>query len=274
MSGKVRYGTANAVDTTRPSPSIWADCPVAEIADNPGKGFHIFEDFRGGVIGGSTLVYGQRHGLVCFTEADAVADCALQSDEKGVLMLDQDGTDDDVTSLTTGENLSGLVKITTGDQTKMWFEARFKVSTVTDTDLAVFVGLTEEGQAANGKPLGAVGAIGDIDHIGFNIKEDDGDSLDFVHTLAGQVDGGEAAIHTVVVDTYIKVGLYFDPDDDSVHVYIDGVEDKSAAVLASASNFPSGEKLAVTVAIASGAAGADGDNLKIDWFRVAQEYVA
>jgi len=264
--------TAEAAVAGRPSPSIWGDCPIAEMLLNSAKGLYIFEDFHSGIVADATLVLGQRHGLVGYVDSDQAADVALQSDEKGVIKLDQDGTDDDVTVVTTGDNVTGLVKVTSGDQKKMWFEARVKLSTITDGDLAAFIGLTEEGQAADGKPLGAAGAIGDIDHIGFSVKEDDGDALELAYTKAGQADATPVALATLVADTYVRLGLKFEPLDNKVHVYVDGVEIKDAAISAAATNFPSGEKLAVTFAIASGANGADGDGMYVDWFCVAQEY--
>jgi len=265
-----------------PSPSIWADCPVVAFQKDPSKGFHLFDDFKNSVIpteeaGRTALTDGLGNILgdinwFAHVESALVADLALQSDEDGVLMLDQDGTDDDTVTITTGNNVTGLVSITDEQAEKVWFEARFKVSTITNTDLGVFVGLTEEGQAANGKPMGAASAIGDIDHIGFHVFEADGDGLDFVYTLAGETDGVTADVATLEADTYVKVGLKYEPSDNKVHVYVDGVEKESAAILASASNFPSAQKLAATIAISSGAAGADGDNLKLDWVRIAQEY--
>ncbi len=270
MGQIIDYGTASNTVSRLPSPSIWSDCPVGEMLSHPSKGIYFWDDFQeGGSVGGADATSGSKWYV--YVESGSIADAILQSDADGVLMLDQDGTDDDVSTITTGDNITGLFTITDNQTTKFWFEAAFKVSTITDGDLSVFVGLTEEGQAADGKPMGAVGAIGDIDHIGFNIKEADGDSIDFVHTLTGQTDGGTTDIAVVVADTYVRVGLKYEPKDNKVHVFINGVEDITAAVLASASNFPSGQKLALTISIQSGANGADADNLKLDWVRAAQE---
>lgn len=278
---EVRYKTADNVVSRGPSPAIWADCPINSFLKDPGKGKYLFDDFLNSLVGKETASatdFTSNVGNIAsdiawyvYEDEGKLANCAIQSDADGVLMLDQDGTDDDNTVITTGGNITGIFTITSEQEAKFWFEARFKVSTVTASDLAIFVGLTEEGQAASTKPMGAVGAIGDIDHIGFHSFETDSTGLDFVYTLAGQTDGSTADVGTLAADTYIRVGLKFEPGDNKVHVYVDGVEQKNAAVLASASNFPSGEKLALTVAISSGSTGIDADNLKIDWIRAAQE---
>ena len=271
MAGYVDYKTAAAIQSRAPSPIIWADCPIITIRRDPSVGKYFFDDFHdGGSIPQANSESGSKwYG---YTTSTSLADIAIQSDADGVLMLDQDGTDDDVAVITTGDNVTGMYTITDGQAGRFWFEARFKVSTITNTDLGVFVGLTEEGQAASAKPMGAVSAIGDIDHIGFHVFEADGDGLDFVFTKSGQTDGVTADIATLAVDTYVRVGLKYEPSDNKVHVYLNGVENVSAAVLASASNFPSAEKLALTVAISSGAAGENSDNLKLDWVRAAQTY--
>ena len=278
----VVYEKASSILARGPSPVIWADCPVITFERDPSRGVHMLDDFKNSIVGKETASgtdftsgIGYIDGDInwyAYATSSKLADVAIQSDEDGVLMLDQDGTDDDVSVITSGGNITGAFTITDAQTKKFWYEARFKVSTITNTDLGVFVGLTEEGQAASAKPMGAASAIGDIDHIGFHVFEADGDGLDFVYTLSGQADGVTADVHTLVVDTYVRVGLKFEPSDNKMHVYVNGVENQNAAVLASASNFPSGEKLALTVAISSGAAGADGDNLKLDWVRVAQEY--
>ena len=271
--GMVEYGVDDSNPEGRPSPIIWGDCPADEIQQDPAAGIYMFEDFQQGVVAGTTLVLGQRNGLVAYADSNDVADILQDATtDKGIVKLDTDGTDDDNTVITTGDNVVGLLKITSGQQTGFWFEARVKVSTITTGDIAMFVGLTQEGQAGSGTPLGALGVIGDIDHLGFNIKEDDGNAVDLVHTKAGVVDGGADGVHVPVVDTYVNLGLYYNVFKNVVECYVDGVQVKTADIDCSATNFPSGEELAVTIAVTSGANGADGDGMTIDWFAVASGY--
>jgi len=277
MGSNVNYGSAAAVDGRSPSPSIWKDCPIAEITADPAKGMYLFEDFRHGVVGGTTLVHGQPNGLVAYAESNDVADVAIQADNDGVLMLDQDGTNDDVTVVTTGDNVAGIVCTPNiGESEGFWFEARVKVSTITNTDLGVFVGLAAPGEAKDGGMMGAVAALNDVDYIGFHVAEADGDDMTIVYNEAtsGTAQSSTGQI-TLVADTYVRLGMKLDKINHKIRFFADGVDlgdDVAIDISAANANYPSATDMDVVIAITSGALGEDGDNLKIDWFAVGREF--
>ncbi|KKL68673.1 hypothetical protein LCGC14_2122660, partial [marine sediment metagenome] len=180
--------------------------------------------------------------------------------------------DNDDVVITTGDNVTGLLTPADGSQKKWWFEARVKVASITTDDIGWFVGLTQEGQAADGSPLtDATAAVNDIDHVGFNVLNDAGSELDFTWNLNGQSAQTTANVHTVVADTYIRMGFKFEPQDNKVHVFIDGVEKTSAAFLMSHASAPA-DTLAVTIALKALTNVAAADIMTIDWVRVAAEY--
>ena len=160
-------------------------------------------------------------------------------------------------------------------QKKFWFEVRFKVNTITDTDLSFFVGLHQPGLLADGVPLGAAPtAPADNDYLGFFVAEADGNDLTIIYNEAAagtaQSDTGEI---TLVADTFVRVGFRLDVNEDKIRVYANGVDQgDDAAIDISSVNFPSNTNMTPMIVLTSGAAGADGDKITVDWVRVAQEY--
>ena len=285
----IGYGSADAVNSRGPSPSIWADCPLVAFQKDPSKGIHRFDDFtnsvvpteeaaRGALTGGIGTVNGDINWYA-FAESALVADVALQADDEGVLMLDQDGTDDDDVSITTGDNVIGTIRSPrVGETQKFWFEARVKLSTITNGDLVTFIGLTQPGQAKANGVIGAGGVLNDVDYFGFHVDEADGDAVDLVYNEASagtkQAKTGKIAI---AVDTYVRLGMKLQTDGVNLKIrwFKDGVDlgDDVAVDIATANaNWPGDTNMDVVIAIHSGATGEDADNLKIDWVRYAQEF--
>ena len=277
----ISHGAADAVYSRMPSPKIWADCPVMGMLADPAKGFYLWDDFKNSSVGRALEDTDklQIHGDInwwSISEGDAAGDVAIQSDDEGWLMLDQDGTDDDCTSIVSGGWDCGHIRLPLkGERKRFWFETRIKVSTITNTDLAFFVGFLEPGLVAEAVPLGAAPtAPADNDYLGFFVAEADGDDLTIIYNEAGagtaQSDTGEI---TLAADTFVRVGFRLDVDTDTIHVYADGVDQGADAEIdITTANFPSNTNVNMLFGITSGAAGADGDNLKIDWVRFAQEY--
>lgn len=274
----VNYGAAEAVVSRGPSPKIWADCPVLQFIADPGKGFYFWDDFKELTFNPDTNATNPGSRWYAYTETTAMANIAWQDDDDGVIMLDNDGSDADVCAIITGDNMNNLFHMPKkGEGKKFWFEARFKVNTITTGDLGVFVGFNEKGEAAD--VLG--GFAGDAaaldtgnDYLGFAVLEGDGDDLTIVHFEAGagtaQSDTGEI---TLEADTYIRVGFRLDVDADEIRVYADGVDlGDDAAIDISSANFPSDTDLSILIATVGGTGAANGDNLKLDWVRFAQEY--
>jgi len=265
----VSYKAPTSVVSGRPSPSIWADCPVISFLKDPGKGFHVFDDFVDGGMLPATTAVGHRW----YTFIDTNGTLTLEDDEKGVLRIMTDEDDNDALVLTTGHNTTGCITPASESDKKWWFEARIKCATITDGDVALFVGLTEEGQAADSKPLADDGthAVGDIDHVGFHVSGADGDGVNFVWNLSGQTAQETADVHTLEVDTWVNLGFKYEPGDNKVHVFVDGVENKDAAFLMSHASAPD-DCLAVCLAIKADGTCATDDYLYVDWVRYASEY--
>jgi len=279
----VGYETADAVNSRGPSPKIWADCPVVSFQKDPSRGIHKFDDFKNSSIpteeadrtamtSGIANVVGDINWYA-FIESASTADLALQADDDGVLMMDQDGTNDVVDSITTGNNVQGVFK--TGavkSSKKWWFEVRAKLSTITDGDLGTFIGLAAPGEAKTDHIQGVDSALQDVDYIGFHIDEADGDAFDIVYNEAtsGTAVAVTGKIAVSAADAYFRLGMKYDPNDNKVHCYLDGVEVYSYST--DSIHFPTSTDFDILINISSGSGGADGDNIKIDWVRYGVEY--
>jgi len=288
MSNNVTYKTEDSVNSRGPSPSIWADCPVITFLNDPSKGMHKFDDFKNSIVTKETASatdFTSGVGLIegdinwyAYIESSKLVDCAIQQDDDGVLMLDTDGTDDDVDVITSGDNVIGSIRSPkVGESKKFWFEARVKVNTITDTDLSWFVGLMEPGQAADGTPLGAAPtAPADVDYFGFFVAEADGDDCTLVYNEAtsGTAQSNTGKI-TLEADTWVRLGIKLDAINGKIRFYADGVDlgdDVAVDVSDTNADWPGNTDMDIVFALTSGDAGEDGDNMKIDWVRVAQEY--
>jgi len=277
----VHHGATSSVVARMPSPSIWADCPVMQIMADPAMGLYLWDDFKNSVVDAavSNTDRATVNGDITWDaiiETDAIADLAIQSDDDGWLMIDSDGTDDDMHAITAGDSVMGNIRLPKkGERKRFWFEARLKVNTVTNTDLSWFVGFMQPGVMADGVPLGAAPtAPADYDYLGFFVAEADGNDLTIIYNEAtsgtAQSDTGEI---TITADTFVRGGIRLDVSEDKIHVYADGVDQGSDAEIdITTANFPSDTNTNIMIVLTSGAAGADGDNLKIDWVRFAQEY--
>ena len=290
----IKTGQASSTNSRGPSPSIWRDCPIVTFFNDPSKGLHLFDDFTNSVVpvvnetAATTFVAGVGNVLgdinwYAYVETDALADLALQADETGVLMLDSDGTDQDVNAITTGNNVVGIIKTPTiGVPKGLWFEARFKVNTITDGDMGFFVGLTQPGEAkdAGGGFAGDAAALADLDRIGFAVLEGDGDDCIITYNEAGAgVAQSSTGVITLAADTYVRLGFRLEHVGQSIKIrfYKDGVDlgdDVAIDISTANANFPSATDMDVLISQLSAAStGADGDNLKVDWVRVAYEHL-
>jgi hypothetical protein len=173
------------------------------------------------------------------------------------------------------------------------FESRFKVSSVADDVLAIFVGLMEENGAVHNAKVDTTGVTIDNDFIGFNtIHYNSGTAVTSTPTITpvtGQAaslqavykkDGQTlqvpiAAAGTLVADTWIKAGFVYDPAAPAskrIAFYVNNVEQTTYVTDTdmNASTFPDGEEMGFT-AIAKTGAATTGGNLQLDWWAFYQE---
>lgn len=254
-----------------PSNRIWADCPLENIRQGIG-GFMIEEFFTNSPVYASTVSQAGWYPVLDTS-------CTLRGDATtigGGLKFTTNGSDNDFGYLTSGGNVNGSFSIVpkgSGGK-KLWYEARVKFGAI--SELASFIGLSEEGLAAAATLTDDTGAIADKDYVGFRVLIADGDGLDAAYRISGgsEVVAKEEA-QVLVADTWYKLGMVWDPDkgaSGTLTFYINGTSVGSVAgsVITAGTAFPSSEELALLFAFKAGEASAK--TAAIDWVRCAQLY--
>lgn len=273
MRGVLPYAVSSGNQATAPSPEIWHLCPIEAIDAGRVRGWHIWEDFIN--FPALSATDADLHKWAVY--ADTGNTVAQIADEVGgVLQLNAD-TDNETAVITTGGNTGGFLSFTAS--TRVWFEARFKVSTIADTTFGAFIGLTQEGLASADGVIAAGATFADVDYVGFWRPETDGDQCEPVFNKASGTDVVmEADAKTLVADTYIKAGFIWDPtyrQNRFLRIFFDGVEDdqsdydtvgSKANTIDDTTNFPGSEEMAVTIV---NEAGGTPGSLEVDWIKVA-----
>lgn len=257
-----------SLDTSRGnSPSIWADCPLIELQSGFRDGIAIFDDFTSGprVAAGAEASYaGYAGGYRGFADTGGLVADALEFG--GVLDLSSDG-DNEGASFRTGCAPFQIAR----NQGKFWFECRVKTTTIADTKHGIFVGLMADNALTATVPITALGAIADVNIVGFHRLEGDGDFFDCVYKADGVTQVtvlGDAA--AVVADTFVKLGMVFDPRTNVLSFFHNGVKIANYTMATGAgTDFPNDVRLGLVVAVLNATASTPGST-RIDWWRAAQ----
>lgn len=284
MSAKKLQIQATTGESSRrgPSASIWADCPVLAIIEDPGKGVHFFDEFLCSYDGADTSVARVGPYETIQESAGSLAGgLVTASGARGVQDLVAGTTADGDVVLTLGGGAPFIISSTASLARKLWFEARFKISTIANDVSSFFIGLAEEDraaaaglfQAAQGATVDS--ALADIDMLGFWRPDADGDGLSVAYGKASAT--AQELISdakTLVADTWTKVGFVFDPAAPTtkrIKFFIDGVEQSTyvTAALLAASTFPDGEEMTMVAGITNDD-GTNASTLSLDWWRIAQ----
>lgn len=257
------------LDSSRgPSNSIWFDCPVLEIIAGVADGVILFDDFTNGprVAAGAEASYaGYGGGYRGFADTGGLV--ADGGEIGGTLILSSDG-DNEGASFRTG---CAPFQIARG-QGKLWFEARVKTSDISDTKHGIFLGLMADNALTATVPITATGTIADVNIVGFHRLEGDGDMFDTVYKADGVTQVTVQADATVIVaDTYVKLGMVFDPKNNQLSFYRNGLKLATTYTVVSAAgtDFPNDVRLGLVIAVLNATASTPGST-EIDWWRCAQ----
>jgi len=259
----------DATDTgTGPSGSIWHNCPVLEILSDPKKGIYFYDDFVDipvlttptittqaawgghryaafGSSGGTLVSGGSQFGDIVLTETD---------DNEGVSI----------------KTISTPFKIIIGGG-DVWFEARLKTNTISDTEHGFFIGMADSLTLSATVPIAAAGTLADENFVGFHRLEGDGDKVDTVYKADGvtQVTVGTDA-GTLVADTYTKLGFYYNDTTNVLSFYQDGAKltDTKTIPSAAGTDFPNDVNMGLVLAMLC--ASNNDAIVTMDWWRAAQ----
>jgi hypothetical protein len=201
---------------------------------SPTKFHSYMEDFDYYVAGDWTV-----------TETDAGATQALTDGDGGLLLVTNTAADNDLVGI---QKKGESFRFESGK--KMFFEARFKVSDATQSDLAIGLQITDT------TPL-------DITDGVFFIKADGSTSVSFL-VEKNNTATTTTAVATMADDTFITLG--FNYDGGSVMQYcVNGVVAGTSVV----TNLPDDEDLAISFALQNGEAVAK--TMTVDYIFCAKE---
>lgn len=214
--------------------NVGEDSPFADLAMPAPTRFHTyFEDFDYYVAANWTV-----------TETDAGATQALTDGDGGLLLITNTAADDDLVSL---QKVGESFRFASGK--KLFFEARFKVSDATQSDVVIGLQITDT------TPLDVTDGV-------FFIKADG------AATVSLRVEKNNTATATTVAtladDTFVRLGFYYD-GASSIQYFVNGVLGGTSVT----TNLPDDEDLTPTIAIQNGEAVAK--TMTVDYVFVAKE---
>lgn len=281
-----KYMTNLTADTSRgPSQALWKGCPWMDMIEDPGIGMAFFDDFlqvglitspttEAALVGtgysgfgssGATIVSGAVHGgVIALTEA---------TDNEAVFMK--------------AEGHPFQISASKG---KLWFEARVKVSAITDNQIGFILGLMDTSAMTVNVPLSTANppVLDGCNYVGFWGREEDAGAVSSAYFADGTTyaagtnlisSGGAAAtaVHQFVADTYVKLGMVFDPNDKDganlLSFYVNGVRHATTKTVPNdtGTDFPADVTLSPIVGHRLGAS--TSSVTTIDWWRCAQLFV-
>lgn len=262
---------AAAESTLRTPSSFWADCPWDQIRSGVVDGVTFFDDFN--LSPGMTTL---NTANVQFGQWSAYGDTGntvTTANEAGGVLIFTVDTDNEQFTL---KSRAGSMLISTAAK-NLWFEARVKVSSITDTNCGgCFFGLYE-GAAADANIGLSANVMADANFVGWNRLEADGDQWEPAWKADGvAVQVGEADAYTIVADTYYKLGFKWDFALQKLFFYVNGVVTSShvgstvVGASASPTTFPNDVYLGPMITV--GAGGTPTGTTSVDWIRGAQVF--
>jgi hypothetical protein len=207
----------------------------AELGQPAATIFHTyFEDFDYYTAGDWTV-----------TETDAGATQALTDGDGGLLLITNTAADNDLVSL---QKKGESFRFESGKA--LFFEARFKVSDATQSDVVIGLQITDT------TPLDVTDGV-------FFIKADGAATVNFL-VEKNNTATTASSIATMADDTYIRLGFYYD-GVSAVQYFVNGTYTGSSVT----TNLPDDEDMTVTIAIQNGEAVAK--TMTVDYVYVAKE---
>ncbi len=236
------------------SPGIWqAYGFIGGNHDDPSLTPFFFDDFADlGVLADST----SQGGYITDQDSSVTIQQAAAADnsegEFGVLEISHDGTAHDDGNIELGSGVAGLVRIddTVGSRSVVAAEARIKVTTVVVGGCCFAFGLGEPGIHDENMIVDTTGALVVKDFVGFQTLLTSNSEIDTVYAMAsGSLVKVKDNAGTVVSDTWIKLGLVYDPNaatNKKMKYFINGVElgtSVTDVLIAAGTPFPLDEEL-------------------------------
>ena len=265
-----RQGSDLATSDTRkgPSPNLWYACPSPqELIEGPRYGY--------GNVWGPDRFLNSRAFTVPTTEAnfneykgfsDTGGAMAIASAAGGGIILSSDDDNE-------GASIADVTlpfKIIRGGGS-LWFEASVQTSTIADTKVGFVIGLWEQQTLSATVPIAAAGTLADANFVGFHRLEGDGDQIDIVYKANGVTQVSQTDAQTLVADTAMKLGFYYDDASFVLTYFANGIKIGTPKTIptAAGTDFPNDVLLGKCFAVLN-AAGSSPGTVTCNWWRAVQ----
>jgi len=127
-----------------PSDALWADAPVLDILENPGKGMYFFDDFIVAGNAATANAIGNFGHWASWVDTNGVLGTDPQQ-EGGVILLSDGGNT--TVNLTLGSTAGAFRLVSPASlfplNPSLWFECRVAVGSITTAKRDVFIGLSD-----------------------------------------------------------------------------------------------------------------------------------
>ena len=214
--------------------NVGEDSLFAALGQLAGPQFHTyFEDFDYYTAADWTV-----------TETQAGATQALTDGDGGLLLLTNTAADNDLVAL---QKVGESYRFASGK--KLFFEARFKVSNATQSDVVMGLQITDT------TPLDVTDGV-------FFLKSDDSTTISLL--VEKNSTATTTSVGTLADDTYIRLGFYYD-GNSSIQAFVNGTYVATSAT----TNLVDDEDLTISFAIQNGNAVAR--TMTVDYIYVAKE---
>ncbi len=264
-------GNGLTADTGRShSQSLWGNCPLLDIRNGVVPGIIAEDDFLVGGLITSPTTEAALIGIPYIGFGSSGATITYAAEQGGAVVCTE-ATDNEACYF---KNKIPAFQISS-NKGRLWFEARVKVSAITDNQIGFLCGLMDDTAMTVIVPLSTANppifaTTGNF--VGFWGREEDAGAVRSTYVADG-VDSVvvQAGVHQFVADTYVKLGMRFDPNDAKLRFFVNGVEQTSTKTVpnATGTDFPADVMLNFMFGHRLG--GSTSSLSTCDWFRVVQE---
>ena len=260
------------------SPALWEKLNMTEVLYEPFSHAYWQDDFHFTPALTSATTAVNRYPYMSYIDTGNTIVMLATEKMLGVLRLSADASDNDgpIITLPGDAGTQFVISDTAGDDMPMWYEHRFRKSSITNNQAAIFLGFVEEGRCIDDGLMADNTGVptSTIDVLAFNTPHDTGTALDFVWHKASQTRQELADVDVLVADTWYKNGFHYDPSRDTaerIRVFVNNIPHTSfvTGTQIAAATFPDAEELTWAFGLKCGEATAV--TADIDWVRIAQK---
>ncbi len=239
---KLNLGSANTERLC--SPNIWGDCPIGAIREGSIGGMYSDWDFTDGGLITSPTTEASLVGLPLIGFGSS-GSTITYADEQGGVLVATEATDNEAVYV---KNKPGVFQISSL-KGKFWYETRIKVSAITDDQIGFIAGMFDDTAMTVVVPLSTANppifaTTGNF--VGFWGREQDAGLVRSTYVADGVTSVVvQADIHQFVADTYVKLGMKFDPRDGYLRFFVNNIEQSGKKLIPNAvgTDFPADVRL-------------------------------